>query len=300
MNKQNIANIEQSHKGTILIVALFIITLLEIVIVGLVTFHRISIHHSRNFFSSIEATNVLIAGEDWAKKRILQSLSKNEIFITSTLAPTQINGATLAGIVNDAQGKFNINNLMKDENESASFNSFISNLFSNSETESQQLIKDIQQRVKSYQLFQESTVPIVPYTSASELRVLPGINAKNYELIAKNIIALPEATSLNLNSATAYSLLTLSPEMTMATAKSLIKIRDSMHGFSSVDTFTSLAPLGDLALNQDLITVKSQYYISTMTVQNHDVNLTLNSLLKVNINQDGPAVMVLWRSFGAI
>lgn len=287
------------QRGTILIVALFIVTLVEIVIVGLVTFHRISIHHSRNYFSSIEATNILLAGEDWSKKRILESFMKNENITAATLVPTKMNGGELQGELSDAQGKFNVNNVMIPDS-TAAFNNFLSVLLSNKHANIQPILNDIEDKIKIYTLLQEKNNTILPYANVSELRTLPGINEKNYQLINDNMIALPEITALNLNSATAYSLLTLSPELTIQTTKALIQIRDNLHGFSSVDTFLALAPLGDLSFNTDFITVQSRYYISTMTVQYQDIHLTLNSLLKVNLNNSNPSVMVLSRSFGAL
>ncbi|MGD9592953.1 MAG: general secretion pathway protein GspK [Candidatus Berkiella sp.] len=298
MNKRSL-NIKKSQLGTILIVALFIVTLIEIVIVGLVSYHRTSIHHSGNYFNSMRATNVLLAGENWSINRILNSIKKNENMSTDSLNSTELNGATLEGLVYSAQGKFNINNLINSQDPGA-FTSFISVLLNKDESIKEQVFNDIMSKVQIYTPLWAANNDILPYASATELRFLPGITQNTFEKINDNTIALPEITALNLNNATELSLLTLSSEITLQTARAIIQIRDNLHGFTSVDTFFALEPLSDTSINKDLVTIQSQYYISTMTVHYQNINLTLNSLLKVNLNENNPTVGVIWRSFGAI
>ncbi|MBS0287056.1 MAG: type II secretion system minor pseudopilin GspK [Proteobacteria bacterium] len=285
-------------KGTILIVALFIITLIEIIIVGLATYHRVSVHHSKNFYDALEATNLCLAGEDWARMRIIKSFKNNENMTQDTLSNLTLKNGTINGQVTDAQGQLNINNLIN-ANMQDGFKNFLTNVLgANEKTES--FVSIIQNQVNDFENHQAADLSLVPFSSITELRTLPGMNQELFLKLSPHISALPEVTALNINSATNYSLLSLSPKITLDTAKAIISIRDNMHGFSSVDTFFALEPLAEIEASPDAVTVQSQYFISTMTVHYQAIDLTLNSLIKVNKRDNGIDTMVIWRSFGTL
>lgn len=282
-------------KGTILIVALFIITLIEIVIIGLATYHRVSVHHSRNFYDSLEAINLCMAGEDWARMRIKQSFKNNENMTSDKLSNFTFKNGTLNGEVYDAQGQFNINNLINDPTQEG-FKSFLTNLLGAKE-QTQIIMNAIQSKVSDFVTNQPA---IVPFCSITELRAIPGMSKDLFAKLSPQISALPEVTALNVNSATKYSLLSLSPKITTDTAAAIINIRENMHGFNSVDTFLAIEPLTEIDTNSDAITIQSQYFISSMTVHYQAIDLTLNSLIKVNKKDNGVDTMVIWRSFGTL
>ncbi len=283
-------------KGTILIVALFIITLIEIVIAGFITYHRISIRHSKNYLDAYQALNLSYVGEELARTKILESFKKNDNMVHDKIPKTTFNKGYFTAEINDAQGNFNINNLSSTDFNFECFNNFMSNMTgSNGDNNAQSLIANIQKYTASY-----ATGQAVPFRSTTELRPMPGMTKKFFLKLNQNITALPEPTSINVNSATAYSLLVLSPQMTMSAAEALIKIRDNQHGFKSVNQFMSLNPIFKKNGTQVPITTQSQYFIATIAVNYNNIDLILYSLFKVNKNNNGLSVSVIQRSFGML
>lgn len=301
----NFSNYQKKHtQGTILIVALFIITLLQIIIVGLVLNHRISIRENSDFLGVNQAINIALGGEDWARSQIYNSYINNNNLVSSILPRTNIQGGFLEGYVYDAQGKFNLNNL--ENGQVDGFNNMISNLISNQNGLNTDLLSTLLKDQFSSPILTQNN--IFPYISVTELRAMPGINQKIYPILADNVTVLPDITPLNINSATAGGLMSLGPAVTLQTANALIKIRDNIGGFTTTGAFSALLA-ENMAKNSTQggnpniaanITIQSNYFFSTFTVHYQNIDLTLNSLLKIYEDEGRIKVMVLWRSFGPL
>jgi general secretion pathway protein K len=297
MNKlKNVTSLKSLQKGTILIVALFIITLVEIVVFGLVSNHKTTIHHSKNYFASLEAIQIALGGEEWAKARLLQSFKDNKNMIEDLLPRTPIQGGFIEGEIADAQRTFNLNNLM-DPNTFDGFNNMVTNLLSNQKMGNSTFFSSL-----IAEKFDASSTANgqLPFNSVTEIRTLKDMTSQLFIKILPYLSVLPETTALNINSAANYDLLSLSPKLTLSNADSIIKMRENMKGFSSIDAFVALEPLKNIEIDTNLITIQSKYFLSSITVHYYDIDLTLNSLLKVVKDNNRIKVNIEWRSFGTL
>ncbi len=298
MSKQHRVLITQ--KGTILIVALLIVVLVEIVVFSLVTHQRIDIRHSRNYFASNQGMNVALAGEEWAKSEILALYKQNKPTKGFSLKRTQIQGGFIDGEVIDIQGHFNINNLINNEIYE-NFNNMLVNIIPNKNGVETDMLGTVTSAFGPFTMITNPDNLTFPFSSITELRPLKGMTSDLFIECLPNMFVLPDVTPLNINSATKYSLLSLSPKLTLQEADSIIKIRDSLNdGFTTTDAFLALGPLQNIETNQNSITIQSQYFLSTISVHYENIDLTLNSLLKVIKVNDGLKVNVEWRSFGTL
>ena len=291
------------QKGTVLIVALFIVALLEIVVVGFVMHHKMSIYHSRNYIDLMEAQNILLGAEEQAKQAILASYEAQKTLTTYIIPKTAQNGGSVEGVVIDAQATFNINNVIAENNEEptnkslAKFNNLMQTLFhEKNQDEVAALTTFLIQRSQT-----QKTGKAMFINSVTELRSVPGVTQAFYNELSPYISALPVVTALNVNSANDYSLLTIDPKLTLKETNAIIRIRDSFEGgFSSTDSFEAIGPIQALEGDFGRVTILSDYYIASLTVHYEDVELTMNSLLKINTEDEMPTVKVIWRSYGTL
>lgn len=307
--------IKHPQQGTVLIVVLFIVALIEIIVVSLTTQHRLAIRHTRNYLSSIEAQNIALSGEDWARTQILaayinaknpQPQSDRKPQKPLILNKTPIHNGYIEGIVEDMQGKLNLNNI-QDKNTLHNFNHMLKSLFQSvTPTKIDQftstLFSEQIQKTTSNQTSNKQPSEYA-FVSITELRNIPFMTQKNFESLAPYISALPDMTPLNINSATNYSLLSLGENLDLKTANAIIKVRDQLQGFSSVSNFFSIEPLQ--AINKEtmapLVTTTSIYYLSNIHVNYHNIDLTLYSLIKiVEKQQNFFSTEIIWRSFGTV
>ncbi len=297
MNKHGASLISQ--KGTILIVALLIVVLVEIVVFSLVINQRIDIRHSRNYFAANQGINIALGAEEWAKSEILAFYKQNKPTKSFSLSKTQIQGGYIEGDVTDIQGHFNINNLINNE-VVESFNNLLVNLAPNKNGLETDLFSKLTSVFAPFSMIANPDDMNFPFSSITELRPFDGMSRDLFLQFLPNMFVLPGVTPLNINSATKYSLLSLSPKLTMQAADSIIKIRDSMNGFTTTEAFSALGPLQNIETNQNSITIQSEYFLSSITVHYENIDLTLNSLLKVIKVNNGFKINVEWRSFGTL
>lgn len=285
------------QKGTILIIALLLIGLVEVVALGFVENHRIAMYFSRNYFSVNEGINLALGVEDWAKGQLLAIYTQKEFNDPFYYLPrTSVKGGYIEGVISDVQGKYNINNL-RTNNYRIGFSTMLSFLSLSDNAALQKIMISSVLPLKS-----DADATQMLYCSVTELRALPGMTAKVFEVLLPHIFALPEITPININSADVVSLMILSSDLNEKVANEIIKARASNNGFKSQSDFLALPIVKELAspIESQMITVKSNYFLSSATVHYHDIDLTLNSLLRVFQDQDRYKILVEWRSFGTL
>lgn len=294
----------KKQQGTVLIVALFIVALLEIVVVGFVMHHKMSIYHSRNYIDLFEAQSILLGAEEQAKHAITASYAAQRTLTIYVIPKIAQKDGFVEGVIVDAQGSYNINNIFKESVEDdktknmADFNNLLHALFKDQYQDEETALKNF---LKARKQISQTSGRLVYLTSVTEIRAIPGVSEEFYTALTPYIVALPAVTPLNINSATNYSLLTIDPKLTLIETNAIIRIRDSFQGgFSSTDSFYETGPIQALEGNISPVTIMSEYFIATFTVKYRDVELTMNSLLKINTEDEKPSIDVIWRSFGTL
>ena len=106
--------------------------------------------------------------------------------------------------------------------------------------------------------------------SVSELRLLLGMSEAHYQRLAPWVSALPEHAALNINTASAPVLASLSPTLSLAKAQQIR--RSHPQGFHSVNAFITLPELagahvdaGGLSIGSDFFSVSSRVQFAGRT-----------------------------------
>jgi general secretion pathway protein K len=132
-----------------------------------------------------------------------------------------------------------------------------------------------------------------PLVDTSELRLL-GMSAAEYQRLAPYVTALPSDATLNVNTASAEVLASLSPTLDMALAQQLVTARGK-EGYSNVQDFLALPQLAAAGLQAQSLSVQSRYFRVLTRVKLADRVLLLSSVIQRD--KDGH-LQVLSRDLG--
>ena len=135
-------------------------------------------------------------------------------------------------------------------------------------------------------------VPNSIITSPSELRAMFGLELQDYGRLLPYVTALPVGTRLNVNTASEYVLASLSGDISLAAAESMIREQRGLNGFIDINnTFERL-------LDQDLmprIDAVSQHFLLVASVSISNTQTTMYSLLQ---RDDSGIARSVFRSLG--
>lgn len=116
-----------------------------------------------------------------------------------------------------------------------------------------------------------------PMSDASELYALNAFERKELAAILPEVIALPETTNINPNTASEAVLSSLHPQLNAA---QVIQVREKLpHGFASNQAFMAHAVTAGLDLSQVRIDVHSQYFLVSVAARYQDHTTYLQSVL---------------------
>ena len=270
-----------SHKqsGIALIMVLLVVALVTIIATGIASKQNISTRRTQNLLYSEQGYMYLLGAEDWAKSILIQDSKDNKTDSlddswATTLPPIPVEGGTIQGTIEDLQGRFNINNILKASNPDQ--NNII--IFKNLLTEHDVDDGLVDALVDWLDEDLDSTVPngaedgiylsnVMPsrtanrlMASATELTLVKGFDFKKYNEISEYIVALPEATTININTANAMQLSMLSNQVSLSEAEDIIKNREKS-GFKTIDEFLALNSVKGKAISKEVLSVTSNYFL---------------------------------------
>jgi general secretion pathway protein K len=114
-----------------------------------------------------------------------------------------------------------------------------------------------------------------PFVSVTELRLIDGMTEEAYEALRPHVAALPvSGTGINVNTATAEVLRSLSGELTEAQAASIIEKREDER-FENVQDFLAQPEFSGLGLKPTGLSVQTRFFevVSRITYDNRVVNM---------------------------
>lgn len=291
-------------KGSALISALFIMTLVAIAATAMSTRLQLDIYRTRLTINSDKLYLASQAVSFWAMDELVH---KKNPFLTGDIYgkvanfPTKLQrlypDTLIEGALYDLQARFNLNNLT-DKKYQALFLQLL-------ELASLQTTPDERKELTS-----ATTNWLMPYQpgvgnelfsyylrqkpsyypsqqlmqSVSELRLIKGINAKLYQKLLPYVIALPESTPININTAPKQLLMTLGNGLNEEQVHELLAAR----GKKGISDLRELYPiLEKLNIRNDQITIESQYFMSIATIRMGELSLVNYTLIKRNKNKQG-------------
>lgn len=302
----------QQQRGAALLTVLLITALVTVVAVAMVRSQQIDIRRTANVLDNDQAYLLARSIENWAKVVLERDSRQGETDDLSEawaqpLVPTAIEGGAVAATLADQQARFNINNLLAKDKDLREFSlkrhrrllALCKSDIRLAETTVDWLDDD---RVTSSGAAEDDMywkdglmyrTANRPMASVSELLLVPGIDRDAYSCLAPALAALPADTPINVNTAPALVVASLSPEMRLEDAESLVENR-GRKGFKDVTEFLKQPALAGSGPIASYLDTKSSYFLVTAKVVAGRGDCTLYSQLYRKDKQ----ARVLGRSIG--
>lgn len=233
----------------------------------------------------VQSQLILQAGLDWARsvlsddRRISNVDYPGEIWALR-LPPIPIDNGNLTGLIEDQQGKFNLNNLLKSGKvnivEHARFRRLLS-ILAMPETLADGLVERMMTGNRAL-------IDLV------ELAQVPGFEEKARSQLRPFVTALPRHTPVNVNTASPEVLAAVIEGLSLDDARALVEQRERSHFLSYADFFRFL-PAG-LTASAENISVGSEYFLATMRASIGGAQARGSALL---VREKNAWPVIVWR-----
>lgn len=299
-------------RGVALITAMLIAALATIVAANLAWDNALDVRRTMVLLNRDQAMQVALGAESWIINILHQDLENSETDHLGEIWATNLPGLPLEngevfGVVEDLQGRFNVNNLVDqngaiDQEALEQFQRLLDALgldrrlagiaadWIDSDIEAS--FPDGAEDAIYSSMFPPYRTANQPLSSVSEFAALEGMDKQTFNILKPHIAALPGRTAINANTATPAVLQSLDENMTVADVEGLIAERESA-GFGDIEaSFLSLVTPDVL----NSLTDSTRFFQLKVVVQIDTVRVTLYSVL-----QRGPqgSVTPILRSFGS-
>ncbi len=275
--------VKTQQRGVAIITALLIVTIATTISITISTRLQLDIRRTGNLIAQDQAYLYLLAAEEWSQRILRQDKEDSKIDDLSEawavqLPPLPVDGGSIQGTLTDLHACININSLVKDGAINDSTKNRLAQLFKNKglENDPTQAIADwLDADLETtnpngaedgYYLNLETPYRSAnsPLYSVSELRLIRGFeDSEAFQQIKPYVCAIAtnnEATSINVNTASAEVLQSLATGMTESLVDSILKQREDTP-FTSKENFTSFSNLKTIITDTDQITVNSEYFL---------------------------------------
>ena len=274
---QRSTNLQQ---GVALISILLVVVIATVLGVAMVRDQNITIQRTRNFFNQSQAKQYALGGEELARQILWQDFNQGEH------RDTLQEGWAQSGLqfefeegevqiqIEDLQGRLNVNGLGDEGPANQQARMRFTNLFA--ELGIDQVYVDhiadwIDADNNVRQLGAEDFEYLAletPYRTSgqvmvdiSELRLLLDLDLDTYERLLPYVTALPDTASvLNINTASAIVLQSVSSGLGIETAQVLVDTRDEQQGFESVTEFLQSPHVAGLGISDKGLGVQSGFF----------------------------------------
>lgn len=316
--------------GVALITALLIVAVAATAAALLIGQQQLQIRRAANVFYSDQAYLYALGAEAWAMRVLTDDANDNDFDSltedwATVLPPLDIPGGTLAGFITDLQGRFNINNVIREDRVDGLSLERLQRLldYVGIETSVAQAVVDwVDSDIEAsgaegaeddYYLGLERSYRTANrlMVSPSELRLVRGIQDEALEILTLGppleeggrgppmIMTVPERTAINVNTAPIGVLVAIG--LSESAAQDVVADREE-EPFEQIEDFLRHPAVTDIELlreegQTDELGVSSEYFLVSVQVDIQRARIFMYSVL--SRNQDG-MIRVLMRSQGAL
>lgn len=272
------------QKGVALVTALLVTAIATITAVAMASRQQLDIRRTANMLDRNQAYLFGLGVEEWARQILAQDRRDNNIDHTgenwaTILPPITVEGAVVSGAIEDLQGRFNLNNLVKDDAASEPDIQRLQRLlqilelderiaravadwidpdeepaFPDGAEDNEYLLLDPPYRCAN-----------APMASVSELLLVRGVDYDTYQTLRPYVTALPTRTTINVNTAPVEVLMTLVEGMSQSDAELLAEERGE-DGYDKVEDFLNQPPFKEANVQIPDISVASEYFLLSADV----------------------------------
>jgi general secretion pathway protein K len=304
---------KQRNKGVALITAVLITAAIAIAAVAMAAQQTLDVRRTANIIDGDRSYVFALGVESWAMQLLVRDRRDNQTDHlkedwASQLPPITVEGAVVTGHLEDMQGRFNLNNLIKDDKVSPldmqRFQRLLTILeldpnLANAVADWIDPDADVTQPDGAEDpQYLRADPPYRaanrPFASPSELLLVQGITADVYQKLAPYVSALPARTAINVNTAPKEVIMALADKITDEDAQQVIDGRGDK-GFASLDTFLQHQALAGRGVNQEGLSIATDYFLLDAATRFGRGQTHLYSLLARNNN----GIAVVYRGQGA-
>jgi general secretion pathway protein K len=301
------------QQGVALITAVLITAAIAIAAVAMAAQQTLDTRRTANIIDGDRSYVFALGVESWAKQILLRDQRDNKTDNLHEdwalkLPPIAVEGAVVTGHIEDMQGRFNLNNLIKDGKISAldmeRFQRLLTILgldpnLADGVVDWIDPDSDVTQPAGAEDpQYMRADVPYRaanrPFVSPSELLLVQGFTSEIYRKIEPFVCALPARTAINVNTASKEVIMALANNISDAAAQQLIDDRGD-NGYDTLGAFLQDKVLAGLGVNQDGLSVSTDYFLLDALTKFDRVQTHLFSLL-ARINN---GINVVFRGQGA-
>jgi general secretion pathway protein K len=302
----------ERQRGVAILTAVFVVAMGTILAVNLLWQSTLDQRRTASALAADQGYMYALGAEAWAADILRQDLVDSpdgdhlgELWATE-LAPLPVEGGVISGRLEDLQARFNLNNLVtfegaEDELAREQFERLL-RLLGLEESLAGGVVDwldpdiDVHFPTGAEDASYTAQDPAyrtanVMITSTSELMAITGFDKESYRLIAPYVAALPRGTTLNVNTASDMLLASLSDDIDLSLAASLIDERGDT-GFADVETTFADLIAPEMFARIDGV---SEHFLLTGTVTIDTTQLTMRSVLQ---RDNSGLTRALFRSFG--
>ncbi len=274
-----VAPVHGSQRGVALISVLLIVVIATVLSIAMIKHQNLSIHRARNSVDHGQARQYALGGEELARQILWEDFTENDQrdhLLEQWAEPMAFDfddGEVLLQIV-DLQGRININSLSIEGVWGKQTQQRLRLLLSQLGVDAMHLDRaldwiDDDDSVRNLGAEDYDYLGLErPYRSAgqlvselSELRLLLDMDAETFDMLVPYLSVMPEPrTSINVNTADAQVLQTLSPALTAGIAEELIAVRRDESGFESVMSFLQSPYVAGMGIADTGLSVQSAFF----------------------------------------
>ncbi len=285
------------NKGVALITALLVVSLAATAAITLTTAQQLDIYRTTNLINGDQAWLYAKGAEEWAMAILVRDLEDNKFDSlddswAQTLPPIDLPGGIMIGTIEDMHSRFNLNDLVQGNGiNKLALTRFqrLLDLLELDQELAQAVVDWLDKNIEAtppqgaeddYYIGLEN-----PYlaanrkmSSVTELRLVKGFDQKTYERIAPYVTALPNQSSININTASAQVLASLSSAISVEFANDLVAERKE-EPFEKLEDLTSHEQLVDEKLDTKGMGVVSKYFLLHNETRMGNARVRLDTLI---------------------
>jgi len=306
----------RAQLGSSLILALFVMSLVASACASMMFYFSLEVKRAQVVNRNIDMMLLARGSLAWAVDELnthLKNKKPNQLLDKMPLVSVaeMEDGVTITSTLEDAQQYFNINALTESKLLPNFAHLIMLSIPDIKSEQAMQLATAVRQWITPeaqnptqdyfYANLKEGLrVPAAPMAHISELRMVQGFNAKMFNALLPNLIALPNDAKLNINTAQPLVLSSLDESLTPSLIKKIVTLR-ATNPFLSTDKFTGLDEIKNTGKNLgEKITVNSDFFLLKTDVATLQTHMILYTLLHRSLKNNQPLTVVIWQSKGAI
>lgn len=305
---QLIPNFQHKQQGVVIVVALFIVALVSAMAYYLMSRLERDTRSTQLLTRHIQAEFLAAGSLAWAMDQLQNNVSKSPIDILPIKSKIEeVEGYQIQSTIYDAQAKYNINKIIVPV-QPLRFKALVKMVLpSVNETEINTLTQAIiswmspanqQNEFAKYYLslhppYREAHRELI---STDELLYIKGMKVEYLNALKPYLTALPgDKPLINVLSAPPAVLMILSETMNLASAEALANYL-KRNPVDSVEKFLALDIVKNHNISNELITVRSHYFLIETQVKIETQQLTLFTLLERQIDGTKANFKIIWQS----